>query len=51
MCARMSDAVFARFLQYDVRNIESNARAFNKPNSAIVKYVRLVTELTLRLIR
>lgn len=38
-------------IQYDVRQIEHNARTFNEKNSNIVKSARIVTELCLRLIR
>lgn len=37
--------------QHDVRYLAMNAQKFNEPDSIIVKYARIVTELCLRIIR
>lgn len=51
--ARLEHRFYRRVaaVQFDVRYIESNAKAFNRHGSEIVHKAKLVTELCLRLIR
>lgn len=50
--ARLDNKFYRRVnaIQFDVRNIESNAREFNEPHAPIVRAAELVTELCLRII-
>jgi len=51
--ARLENRFYRRIaaVQYDVRQIENNARIFNDTRAAIVDYARIITELCLQFIR